>query len=174
MEDLEIRVGEEPRIEVHQYATVVVVATVAAALILQAFLPVHFHWAKMFDLPLLVTLYFALSRRNPSSGLLLGMIIGLLQDSLSHTSIGAYGIAKTLVGFFASSLGSRIEVDHPLSRFLLTIAFCLFHNGVVLLIDRLLLGQHGRYFTLPLLLGALVNAGLAVFLFALLDRLRKR
>ncbi len=174
MEDLEIRVGEEPRIEVHQYATVVVVATVAAALILQEFLPVHFPRAKMLDLPLLVTLYFALSRRNPSSGLLLGMIVGLVQDSLSHTFLGVYGIAKTLVGFLGSSLGSRIEVDHPLSRFLLTIVFCIFHNGVVLLIERLLLGQHERYFTVSLVLGALVNGALAVVLFALLDRLRKR
>ena len=174
MEDLEVRVGKEPRIEVHQYATIVVVVAVAAALILQAFLPVHFHWAKMLDLPLLVTLYFALSRRNPSSGLILGMIIGLFQDSLSHTDLGLYGIAKTLVGYFASSLGSRIEVDHPVSRFFLTIAFCLFHNGVVMVIERLLLGKHEHYFTLPLLLGALVNAALAVFLFAFLDLLRKR
>jgi rod shape-determining protein MreD len=174
MEDLDLRVGEEPRIEVHQYATGVVVVTVAAALILQALMPVYFHWAKTLELPLLVTIYFALSRRNPSSGLLLGMIVGLLQDSLGQTLIGIFGIAKTLVGFFASSLGSRIEVDHPVSRFFLVIAFCLFHNGVVTLTERLLLGEHERYFTLHLLTVSLVNAGLAVFLFALLDRLRKR
>ena len=60
-----------------------------------------------------MTIYFALSRRNPSGGLLLGMVIGLAQDSLSHTPIGLYGIAKTLVGFVASSLGSRIDVEHP-------------------------------------------------------------
>jgi len=174
MQDIEIRVGEEPRIEVHQYATIVVVLTVAVALILQSFLPVHFRWGKTLELPLLVTIYFALSRRNPSSGLLLGMVVGLLQDSLSHTYLGIYGIAKTLVGFTASSLGSRIEVEHPVSRFFLTMAFCVFHNGVKALTERLLLGEHERFFTMHLLVVALVNASLAVFLFALLDRFRKR
>ena len=60
-----------------------------------------------------MTIYFALSRRNPSSGLLLGMVIGLLQDSLSRTPIGLYGIAKTLVGYLSSSIGARIDVEHP-------------------------------------------------------------
>ncbi len=91
------------------------------------FFPVHFRWASYLELPLLVTLYFALSKRNPSSGLLLGMAVGLLQDSLSRTPLGLYGIAKTAVGFVGSSIGARIDVEHPESRvFLLTIGFYLF------------------------------------------------
>src|ERR1700685_1741828 len=103
METTEIYVGPEPHIEVHKYYAGVVPLAVVLSLLLQAFLPVHFRWANYLELPLLVTLYFALSKRNPSSGLLLGMVIGLLQDSLSRTPIGLYGIAKPVVGFIGSS-----------------------------------------------------------------------
>src|ERR1039458_8386915 len=84
MENTEIYSGPEAHIEVHKYYGGVVPLAVTLALVLQAFFPVHFRWANYLELPLLVTLYFALSKRNPSSGLLLGMVIGLLQDSLSQ------------------------------------------------------------------------------------------
>src|SRR6202011_2860543 len=126
MENTEIYIGPEPHIEVHKYYGGVVTAAVFLALVLQAFFPVHIRAAGYLELPLLVTLYFALSRRNPSSGLLLGMVVGLLQDSLSpRAPLGLYGIAKTLVGFVGSSIGSRIDVEHPIARFFLTIAFFL-------------------------------------------------
>src|SRR5580658_1500405 len=108
-------IGSEPRLEVHKFRTGAVTATVLLALVAQAFLLPHIRRANIVELPLLVTIYFALSRRNPSSGTLLGMIVGVLQDSLGRTPIGLYGIAKTLVGFVASSIGSRIDVEHPLS-----------------------------------------------------------
>ncbi len=119
MESTEIYIGPEPHIEVHKYYGGVVPAVVVLALVLQAFFPAHFRWANYLELPLLVTLYFALSKRNPSSGLLLGTVIGLLQDSLSRTPLGLYGIAKTLVGYAGSSIGTRIDVEHPIARFLL-------------------------------------------------------
>ena len=141
---------------------------------MQAFFPVHFRWASYLELPLLVTLYFALSKRNPSSGLLLGMVVGLLQDSLSRTPLGLYGIAKTLVGFLGSSIGARIDVEHPIARFLLTVGFYLFHHAVFTLTSRLLLAQHDvSYITIPILIASVVNAFIAIALFPLLDRFRK-
>ncbi len=170
---MEIRTTEQ-HIEVHQFYAGVMTGVVLLTLLVEAFLLVHFRWADLIELPLLVTVYFALSRRNPSGGLLLGMIIGLAQDSLSHTPIGFYGIAKTLVGFFASSIGSRIDVEHPISRFTLTLLFFHFHNAVLVLTGRLLLAQHLPYLTTRLVLASVVNASLALLLFPLLDRLRKR
>jgi len=118
--------------------------------------------------------YFALSRRNPSSGLLLGMTIGLLQDSLSSTPIGLYGIAKTVVGFFGSSIGARIDVEHPVARFLLTVVFYLFHRVLFVLTSSFLLAQHREaFFSLPILIAAVVNGILAIGVFSLLDRFRK-
>jgi rod shape-determining protein MreD len=163
----------DQHIEVHKYYSGAIVAVVILALALEALLPVYFRAAAILELPLLVTIYFGLSRRNPSTGLLLGMVIGLAQDSLGHTPFGMYGIAKTVVGFVASSFGSRIDVEHPISRFLLTFAFFHLHNAVLVLISRVLLGQHEPYLETKLVIASVVNSGVAVFFYPLLDRLRK-
>src|SRR6202158_2978645 len=144
MENTDIYIGPEPHIEVHKYYGGVVPAAVMLALVLQAFFPIHFRWANYLESPRLVTLYFALSKRNPSTGMLLGMVIGLLQDSLSRTPLGLYGIAKTLVGFVGSSIGARLDVEHPIARFLLTIGFYLFYHAVFALTSPLLLSLTQR------------------------------
>ena len=175
MESSAIYIGPEPHLEVHKYYGGVVPIVVLLALALQAFLPAYIHAAGYLELPLLVTIYFALSKRNPSSGLLLGMVVGLLQDSLSRGPLGLYGIAKTLVGFIGSSLGSRIDVDHPVARFVLTVGFYLFHHVVLVLMDRVLLAQRSEAFvTAPHAIAALVNGLFAIALFSLLDRFRRR
>ena len=174
MDSTEVYTGPEPHIEVHKYYGGVVPIAVLLALVLQAFFPVYIRSANYLELPLLVTLYFALSKRNPSSGLLLGMVVGLLQDSLSRTPLGLYGIAKTLVGYLGSSLGGRIDVEHPIARFLLTVVFYLFLHAVLTLTSRALLAQHSDgYITGPVLIASLVNAVIAMGLFPLLDRFRK-
>jgi rod shape-determining protein MreD len=172
--DITTHVAEDRHVEVHKYYTGVVTGAVVAALLLEAFLRAMFRWADLVELPLLVTIYFALSRRNPSGGLMLGMVIGLLQDSLSHTPIGFYGIAKTLVGFMASSLGSRIDLEHPISRFVITTFFVCFHNSVLVLMARALIAQQQPYLTARLLASCVVNSILAIALFPLLDRFRRR
>jgi rod shape-determining protein MreD len=170
----DIRVGEM-HIEVHKFRTGAIILAAGLALILQAFLPIYFPKAAILDLPLLVTIYFGLSRRNPSTGLLLGMAIGVLQDSLSGPTVplGLYGIAKTFIGYLASSIGARLDTEHPAARFALTVIFFGVHQGIIVLTQRLLLSQPERWFTLHLGIAALINAVVAVFLFALLDRLRK-
>jgi rod shape-determining protein MreD len=165
----------ESHIEVHKFRGGAIVGATLLALMFQAFVPVYFAKAAMIDLPLLITIYFGLSRRNPSTGLLLGMIIGLLQDSLSGPTVplGLYGIAKTVIGYVASSIGARLDTEHPAARFALTIIFFGLHQGIVLLTRRILLAQSSVWFTVHLAAAAVVNAIVAVFLFALLDHLRK-
>src|ERR1700721_1722668 len=170
----ELRMGEA-HIEVHKFRGAAIVMATIIAVFLQTAIPVHFPKFALLDLPLLLTIYFGLSRRNPSTGLLLGMTIGLLQDSLSGPTvpIGLYGIAKTIIGYLASSIGARLDTEHPAARFALTIAFFGLHQGLIALTHRLLLSQPEPWFTLHLGIAALVNAFVAVFLFLLLDRLRK-
>ena len=165
----------EAHIEVHKFRGGAIVGATLLALMFQAFVPVYFEKASMLDMPLLITIYFGLSRRNPSTGLLLGMMIGLLQDSLSGPTVplGLYGIAKTFIGYLASSIGARLDTEHPAARFALTIIFFGLHQGIVLLTRRILLAQSSTWFTMHLAIAALVNAVVAVFLFMLLDRLRK-
>ncbi len=168
-----LRVQTEPHIEVYKYPFFAVASAAFFAVLIRAFLPIYFQSADLLELPLLVTLYFGLSRRNPATGLLLGMGIGLLQDSVSKVPIGYYGIAKTLVGYAGSSIGGRLDVDHPISRFLLAFTFFHLHQGVLVLIKRVLLAQPEAMFSMKLLLASVVNAGIAVALFPLLDKLRK-
>jgi rod shape-determining protein MreD len=163
----------ETHIEVHKFRGGSIVLAVAAALILQMIVPVYAPRAGMVDLPLLITIYFALSRRNPSTGLLLGTIIGLLQDLLSKALLGFYGIANTIVGYLASSIGARLDTEHPAARFALTFVFFGVHQGVLVLITRLLLAHPSEWFTVHLAIAAAINATIAVFLFMALDRLRK-
>jgi rod shape-determining protein MreD len=170
---MEVRLAGEQHIEVHKFHAGVVTGSVILALMLEAFLPLHLTWAALLDLPLLITIYFALSRRNPAAGLMLGMAIGIAQDSLSHTPLGLYGISKTIVGFVASSIGARLDVEHPLARCFLTFLFFHLHNFVFVFISRLLLARPEPYLETRTIIASAVSAVLTLFLFPLLDRLRK-
>jgi rod shape-determining protein MreD len=164
----------ETNIEVHKYYSGTVLTVAFLSLVLQAFLHKYGRWAELLDLPLLVTIYFGVSRRNPVTGMFLGAAIGLLQDAVGHAyPIGMYGIAKTCVGYVASSVGARIDTEHPVSRFGLVFLLFHFHQAVLAITQRLLLNHPAPFFTLQFFLDSLVSAGLAVILFALLDKLRR-
>jgi len=165
----------ESHIEVHKFRACAIIIATLLALVIQASFPIHFAKAAVLDFPLLVTIYFGLSRRNPSTGLLLGMVIGLFQDSLSGPTVplGLYGIAKTIIGYLASSIGARLDTEHPAARFALTFAFFIVHQGLIAVTRGILLGQPEPWFNMHLIVTALVNGLVAVLLFLLLDRLRR-
>ena len=169
----DLRAFGESHIEVHKFHGGAILLSVLIATLLQSFLPIYISKVAILDLPLLITIYFGLSRRNPSSGVLLGTAIGLLQDSLSKNPIGLFGISKTVIGYLASSIGARLDTEHPAARFALTGVFFVLHQGIVTLIHRLLLAQPEPWFTMRLLVACLVNSVLGVFLYYLMDRLRK-
>ena len=82
-------------LEIRRYPYLVYALTPLAALLLQAWLPLVLHGYAWFDLPLVVTIYFALGRRSPIQGTIMGAGMGLFEDALTHHAIGANGIAKT-------------------------------------------------------------------------------
>jgi len=174
-ETYDLRIGES-HIEVHKFHGGAIFLATVVALLLQASVPVYFPKFSVLDLPLLLTIYFGLSRRNPSTGLLLGMAIGLLQDSLSGPTVplGLYGIAKTIIGYLASSIGARLDTEHPIARFALTMVFFCIHQAMILVTRRILLAQPDPLFTLRLAISAGVNAIIGVMLFMALDKLRKK
>jgi len=164
----------ESNVEVHKYYGGTVLLTAFLALVLQAFLHKYGRWAELVDLPLLVTIYFGVSRRNPVTGMFLGAAIGILQDALSHDNpIGLFGIAKSIVGYLASTVGARIDTQHPVSRLLLIFLFFHLHQAIFAVTERVLLNHPEPFFTLRLLLNSVVTAAFGVVLFAALDRLRK-
>lgn len=165
---------ERQKTEVYKFSIPVAVLLPLGALFLQAFVPTRIHFFELFDLPLLVTIFFAVERRSPVGGLLTGAFIGLVQDALTHLPIGVYGIAKTLVGYAASSLGVKIDVENPLSRLLLTFCFYVGHQAVYFLVTRGLVGGSLAWRWGHTAIAALANALLAVVLFAVLDKLKQR
>ena len=161
-------------IEVYRFSPIFMVAVAVAAIVMQAFLPARVHFLSVFDLPLLVTIFFAMARRNPVSGLLTGCFIGLVQDALTAKMIGLYGISKTIVGYAASSLGVKIDVENPGSRLILTFAFYLLHRVVYLIVQSGLVQESVSGEWLHHLGAALANGLLAIVLFAVLDRFKHR
>ena len=163
----------QPQTEVYRFRPVVVAGAAIAAFLIQVFLPVYPPFLPLLDLPLLVVIYFGFSRRNPATGLLLGLAVGVAQDLLSHNPVGLYGMAKTLVGFVASSLSARVDTDRAVPRLLLVFVFYHFHTLAYALVQRLLLGEAPELLGLRMLESALVNALAGVLVFALLDRFRR-
>jgi rod shape-determining protein MreD len=150
----------------------VLVAVPLAAIAFQVYVPLFFQFMGFLEMPLLVVVYFAIMRRTAISGLMIGALIGLAQDSLFHNPLGMYGIDKTLVGYFAANVGMRFDVEHGLVRLLLCFIFYVLHQFLYWVIARALLSQQ-LVLDLPhTALVGLLNAVVGVALFAFLDKLR--
>jgi rod shape-determining protein MreD len=147
------------------------VAAPLFAILFQVYAP-RFVWQLGFlELPLLVTVYFALLRREPVFGLLTGCGIGIAQDVLSHNPLGVFGISKTLVGYFAASLSQRVDVESGAVRFIAGFFFYFFHQFTFWVLVSSLLNQPFALGFLETIVYGFLNAAVAVPLYALLDRL---
>jgi rod shape-determining protein MreD len=162
------------QIEVYRFSAPVAILVPLLALFLQAFLPIRLPWFNIFDLPLLVVIFFGMARRSQVAGLLTGACIGLLQDSLTHYPLGVYGIAKTVVGYGASSLGVKLDTESVGTRLLVTTGFSIIHQVIYFTIARALVDLDVHWSWSRELWSALANALLGVFLFAVMDRLKER
>jgi rod shape-determining protein MreD len=145
-----------------------------AALVLQAWLPRLLHGYAWFDLPLVVTIYFALARRDPIQGTMMGAGMGIFEDALTHHAIGVNGIAKTVAGFLAGSVGVRIDVDNFTIRLMLTFLLSLLSGAIYVFIYRVLLGMDQEWSWLEELMKAVGTSLAAMVLYPLLDRTQIR
>ena len=162
------------QIEVYRFSWPVTILVPLLAIFLQAFLPLRFSFFSIYDLPLLVVIFFAMARRSQVAGLLTGAVIGILQDSLTHHPLGVYGIAKTVVGYGASSLGVKLDVESVGTRLLVTSGFYVVHQIIYFTIARGLVGLDLRWLWSRELIAAVANAVVGVLLFTLMDRLKER
>jgi rod shape-determining protein MreD len=156
--------------EIHRYPLVVYILVPLTALVLQAWLPRVLGRFAWFDLPLVVTVYYALGRRSPIQGTLMGAAMGIFEDALSHHAIGVNGIAKTAVGFLAASVGIRIDVENFTIRLLLNFLLSLLSSAIFLFVYRVLLGIELEWDWLVQLYTAIGNSLIGLVLFPLLDR----
>jgi rod shape-determining protein MreD len=161
-------------LEIHRYPAPLYLLVPVAALVLQALLSRYLGRFPYFDLPLVITIYFALSRRSPIQGMLLGLSLGIFEDALTGHAIGINGIAKTIAGYLAASVGIRIDVTNMFIRLLLTFGLTLLCSGIYLVIYRGLLGMELDWSWLNTLLQAVGNSIIALAVFPLLDRCQIR
>ncbi len=168
-----ILVGSQ-REQVSRFRARVLLFVPLAAILFQFLVPRFFDFLGYLELPLLVTIYFALMRRSQIGGLFIGMFIGLVQDSFSTKPLGMYGIVKTLVGYFAASVGMRIDVEHSLIRLMLTFFFYFFHQVLYWVLSRGLLREQIPFDPQRTLILGLLNAVVGLTLFHFLDKLRER
>lgn len=161
-------------LEIRRYPLLLYVLVPLAALVLQAWLPRVLGSYAWFDLPLVVTVYFALGRRSPIQGTIMGACMGLFEDALTQHPIGINGIAKTTVGFLAASVGVRIAVENHTIRLILNFLLSLLSSALVVLVFRVLLGLDLKWQWFTELYRAIGNSVIAMVLFPVLDRLQVR
>ena len=124
-------------VEQQSFSLSVTIFVPLGAVLLQVLLPRVFHGLAILDLPFIVTLFFAISRRSPIAGTATGACIGLLQDVLTGQPIGVNGMAKSVIGYAGASLGSRIDVENTKTRTLLAFGFSLVQSILLYLIDTI-------------------------------------
>ncbi len=164
--------GSDREGQTAQFRRWILLAVPLAAILFQIYIPLFFEFMGFLELPLLVTVYFSLMRRSPIGGIVIGALVGLAQDSLSKNPLGMLGIVKTLVGYFAASVGMRFDVDHSLVRFALCFFFFMFHQFFYWVLARALLGQELAPEVGRVLFSGILNAAVGVSLFLFLDKLR--
>jgi rod shape-determining protein MreD len=142
------------------------------AILFQVYVPRFVPSLSYLELPLLVTIYFSLMRRQPVMGAVTGSLIGLAQDSLSSQPLGMYGIVKTLVGYFCASVSVRFDVENSALRFMVTFFFFLFHQFLFWLMSSALLSAPYEFQLPQTIIFGFLNAVVATPLFLILDKLK--
>lgn len=160
-------------LEQYHFNPLVTVLAPLLCVLLGAMLPRISFRLALLDLPLIATVFFAVSRRSPIAGTLTGTVIGLLQDAFTGMQFGVNGIAKAVVGYLVASLGFTIDVDNILNRVLMNFSASLIQSGILYLITRRLLADP----TVQLqpvheLIRAGVNTAVAIPVFLVLDRFK--
>lgn len=161
-------------IEIHRYPMIAYALVPLSALVLQSWLPRVLGPYALFDLPLVITIYFALGRRSPIQGTFMGAALGMFEDALTQHAIGLNGIAKAVVGYLAASVGVRIDVDNIAIRVMLNFVLSLVSSGIYLFVARFLLDLDFEWNWVAQVMIAVDNAAIALVLFPLLDKLQVR
>jgi rod shape-determining protein MreD len=146
-------------LDVQRYPLIVVVLVPLLAIFLQALIPRFIPKFDILDLPLLVTIYFSVGWRNPIAG---------------SRPLGINGISQCVVGFFAASLGVKIDVENPGTRLLINFAFTMLNIGIYLFIMHRMLAFNVNTNWLHEVIKAVINSIVGVFFFDILDRVRPR
>ncbi len=85
-----------------------------AALSLQTLLPTFQPAFGLLNLPFVAALNLMLWCRSAVSMMLLGALIGCVNDGLTRGPVGLQGIVYTICGYLVAEVGPHLRRDHPL------------------------------------------------------------
>jgi rod shape-determining protein MreD len=169
-----IMLGSQRETRISHFRGWVLVLIPLLAILFQLYVPLYIKFLSYLEIPLLVTIYFAMMRRSQIGGMVIGMLLGLAEDSLSRNPLGMFGICRTLVGYLAASIALKIDVDHPLIRLLVNFIFFLFDQFLLWVLERALLHLPAIFDIKQAMILGFLNAVVGVALFHFLDRLKSR
>ncbi len=165
------------RRELEQYTfhPAVTVLAPLICILLGAMLPRISPRLDILDLPLIVTVFFAVSRRSPIAGAVTGTVIGLLQDALTDQPFGVFGISKAIIGYIGASVSFTVDVENIFARVLINFVASLLQSVILYIIRRRMIGITSEHLQ-PVyeLIRAGVNTAVAIPIFMLLDRFKQR
>jgi len=160
------------RLRVWSFRPLTWVLLPVGAILFQVYVPRFFSFLSYLELPLLVTVYFSVMRRQPPAGALIGCLIGLAQDSLTYQPLGMYGIVKTVIGYSAASVSLRFDVENSGLRYVMSFGFFIGHQLLFWALSHMLLGSHDDLKLPQILIAALLNGVVALPLFQVFDKLK--
>ena len=111
--------------------------------------------ARFFDLPLLVVIYYGITK-GPTGALLAGTGAGLLQDSLEGTLFGLSALSRALVGYLVGILGLRFALAPFVARVLVLAAATVLTSSIEMG-TLAIMGRRLAYSPFPALLETVVG-----------------
>src|SRR5207249_10348835 len=112
---------------------------IVAVVVIQGILSFKFTLFGFFDLPLIFSVFYGFTLCNPVASIVIGSSLGLMQDSLSGAVLGANGLSKTIIGFFAATAVAKYAVDQPVTRIFAVFLFTI-GDGLLVTILGLIVG----------------------------------
>jgi rod shape-determining protein MreD len=117
------------------------------------------------NLTVLIPFYFGL-KRSPEKGLLAGVIVGLVEDSLSNTILGPNILSKGTVGVLSSLLSGRFFIWTPLFGIAACFAMSFLDVLIVYVSRELFFVNPGmfKHAAMRMLIQSLINAPIGYFI----------
>ncbi len=153
------------------------IVVLAAAIAVESLVPNYWQAFKYVDLPLIVTIYFALMR-DPVLGMVTGYAAGLFGDLAPGAGpvIGVGGFSKTIIGFVVATVAVRFSLEGPLVRVLIIGLSSLVNSGLFLGLYNILDQQIGdeastEQLAMKVAFEAAANLIFGVIIFWLFDKI---
>lgn len=162
-------------LEQYHFHPAVTVLAPLLCILLGSMLPRVSSRLDILDLPLIATVFFAVSRRSPIAGAVTGTLVGLAQDALTDQPFGVFGISKAIIGYVGASVSFTIDVENLFARVLINFSASLLQSALLYVIRRRLLGITSEHLQpVYAVLRAGVNTAVALPIFIVLDRFKHR